>query len=138
MVGLEALAVDSLVLVVGRTSPLGPEFTLSGRVLVPTAVAGSAVALPTATGLGTAYPNPFNGQVMLPLAVAAPRELRLVLCDLLGQEIRVLAAGPRAIGQYALVWDGMDEVGRPVASGTYLAVLRAGPETQVRRLTLIR
>lgn len=44
----------------------------------------------------------------------------------------------REKGLSAAVWDGCDRSGRPVASGIYLAVLKAGKHRETRKLLLIR
>ncbi|HID10335.1 MAG TPA: hypothetical protein EYP17_03425 [Candidatus Latescibacteria bacterium] len=43
----------------------------------------------------------------------------------------------RAAGRHSIVWDGRDSSGRPVASGTYLIRLEAGPFCRVQKAVLI-
>ena len=52
--------------------------------------------------------------------------------------VKTLIAGFRPAGPDRVVWDGTDDRGEPVASGTYLYLLRAGELTQARKMTLVR
>jgi hypothetical protein len=84
-------------------------------------------ALPPGFTLASAYPNPFNPQVTIPvvLAAAQPRA-RLVIHSLLGQPVRTLVDGPLPAGEHRAVWDGRDQRGRSVPSGVYIYRLEAG------------
>jgi hypothetical protein len=41
-------------------------------------------------------------------------------------------------GHYQVLWDGLDAVGKKVASGTYLAALRVGTKRLTRRLSMVK
>ena len=43
--------------------------------------------------------------------------------DILGREVRTLVDERKAAGTYRVVWDGLDDLGRAVSSGTYIARL---------------
>ena len=135
---IQAVEVDSMVMVVGRTSLAGPEFELAARTFASTAVSGETARLPTALHLGEIYPNPFNGQAILPFDLPEAAELELSLFNGLGQQIRVLRQGMHRAGHYQVLWDGRDTAGRAVASGAYLAVLRVGTERLTRRLSMVK
>ena len=47
----------------------------------------------------------------------------LTIYDVTGRRVRILTRGSRKAGNYALRWDGLDDEGRRVASGVYLAQL---------------
>ncbi|MCC7261883.1 MAG: fibronectin type III domain-containing protein, partial [Candidatus Latescibacteria bacterium] len=99
---------------------------------------GEARITPQAYALLPNYPNPFNPATTLRLALPAAAEGRLEICNLLGQTLRhwdLAALGP---GYHAVVWDGLDGQGRPLASGVYLARLRAGSFAQTQKLLLLR
>ena len=42
--------------------------------------------------------------------------VELAICDLTGQQVRVLAAGRYGAGYHEVAWDGTDAAGRAVAS----------------------
>jgi hypothetical protein len=103
-----------------------------------TAVEEAAV-LPRELVLGPAYPNPFNAAVLLPLEVPGlDGELELGVYNILGQQVRLLFRGRLAPGPQALVWDGLDDQGRPAASGAYLFRASWEGQVRVRRGVLLR
>jgi hypothetical protein len=95
------------------------------------------VASPTAS-LRPCYPNPFNplATIRFDLANAGPVRLEMVSPD--GRLVRTLLAQWCEAGTHATTWDGRDDAGRLVASGTYLCRLAASTTIQTTRLTLIK
>jgi len=143
-----AAGVDSLALVVGRTSRAGRQFEVAAaHVVIPTAVAQSNApwaGLPGGARLGTAFPNPFNSTVRIPLRLDRPGAVQVTVTDVLGRPVRTLQAGALSAGAHELVWDGTDRTGRAAASGQYLLSLEAAPaatgarRTASGKITLIR
>jgi hypothetical protein len=98
-------------------------------------------ATPVASVLHPNYPNPFNPSTTIPFDVAGtlPVSVRLEIFDVLGQRIRTLLDDDQLRpGRYRVAWDARDEGGGDVASGMYLARLRAGSTQQTHRLLLVR
>jgi hypothetical protein len=85
-----------------------------------------------------AYPNPFNPATTVRFELPAPQEITLRLYDLQGRLVCTLAAGNYGAGPHALPWDGTDDAGRRVASGTYVLRLEAGKTLSAGKLTLIK
>lgn len=83
-------------------------------------------------------PDPFNPSVTLTFTLPAARDVELVIHDLRGRRVRTLLTAHCSTGRHEVIWDGTGARGRAVASGTYLAVLTAGDERDVRKLTLVR
>lgn len=84
-------------------------------------------------------PNPFGNRTSIRYRLPEPApSLDLSVYNLKGQRIRTLARGPRAPGAHVEVWDGTDEVGRPVASGVYFCVLTAGDDRARGSILLLR
>jgi hypothetical protein len=108
------------------------------EVNIPTDVLGDAGAsLPARAALGAGYPNPFNAGVVLPFTVTAG-SMRLIVRDVLGRQVRVLAEGSVSAGEHRLVWDGTDERGRIAGNGTYLIELQTNGQQMVRKVTLLK
>ena len=93
---------------------------------------------PLAFQLAGSQPNPFNPATAIVFAIAAPGQVQLQIIDPKGRVVRDLVCGPLAAGRHTVQWDGRDEQGRSVASGLYLARLRAGQQEAVAKLTLAR
>ncbi|MEZ4387112.1 MAG: M1 family aminopeptidase [Candidatus Krumholzibacteriia bacterium] len=92
-----------------------------------------------AVALGSAFPNPFNPQTVIPLRLTADTRVNLALYDARGRHVVTLRDEVLPAGRHEVRWDGRDGGGRSVASGTYFARLRTGlgPE-QTRALMLVR
>jgi hypothetical protein len=84
-------------------------------------------------------PNPFNPLTELEFVLTRPNLAQLNIYNLRGQMVRSLANGHLEAGAYTLVWDGTDDAGSHMGSGTYFARLRIGAEVmQVQKLTLVK
>jgi subtilisin family serine protease len=85
------------------------------------------------------YPNPFNPRTTLRFSLEAAAPVTLEIHDLAGRLVRRLVGGSLAAGEHEVVWNGLDEAGKGVASGQYLARLRTdGRAAVTRKLTLVR
>ncbi len=85
-----------------------------------------------------AYPNPFNPRVTIAFAVPAAGPGALAVFGVDGRRIATLLAGQLPAGSGQVVWDGRDDAGRDVPSGTYMCRLVAGGTVVVRKLVLLR
>lgn len=129
--------VDSLALIVGRTSLNGPAFEFGVRRFIPTAVAAGAVSSPEVLAMEAAFPNPFNSAVRIPIRLASGLGAEVVVYDVLGRAVRRwMLEGMGGTGE--VLWDGRDDAGRAVGSGIYALQLRQGGRTVARRVSLIR
>ena len=89
--------------------------------------------IPTSFALDQNYPNPFNPVTTIGFSLARAQHVRLVVYDLLGQEVRVLLDGVWTAARHRVSFDASD-----LASGTYLYVLRTEEETAVRTMALLK
>jgi len=114
----------------------GENFRISER---DTAVEGEGTSfLPQTPRLKQNFPNPFNGETVIPFSLPAGGEVELGVYDLAGQQVTTLVRGTRPAGAHAARWDGRDESGRDLASGVYLYRLRSGGRAETRKLVLLR
>jgi choice-of-anchor B domain-containing protein len=90
------------------------------------------------TQLHANVPNPFNASTQFRFEVAAPGPVQLVLFDVRGRRVRTLIDAPLGAGLQTRPWDGRDDDGHAVASGTYVARLTAGGTSSTRRLQLVK
>jgi len=65
------------------------------------------------------YPNPFNASTVIEYEVGQAAKIRLEIYNLLGMKIRILEAAEKPAGRYSAFWNGCDQNGMPVGSGTY-------------------
>lgn len=101
----------------------------AGSRATPT-VSGAEAGSPGSFRLSSAYPNPFNGQVRAEMTLPDRLTVRVVVRNVLGQQVAVLADGPFAAGNHTLAWDATDH-----ASGMYLLIAeRPGQRPLLRKL----
>jgi hypothetical protein len=94
-----------------------------------------------ATTLGRNYPNPFNPKTSFSFMLDRADHVSLRVFDMRGRQIRTIVDGNLAAGDYTNVynWDGRDQSGRPVNSGTYFYRLTTGSGyTQAMKMTLLK
>lgn len=118
---------------VDRPTPGGPNQE-------QTAVVESAVDASEVFRLGGNWPNPFNAGTVIAFDLPATVPVRLIVFDVLGSRVRTLRHGEiLTAGQYRTAWNGLDDQGRPVASGVYLYRLVAGQQLEAAgQMALIR
>lgn len=115
----------------------------SGDKGTPGAANGGPTAAPPvlATLLGANYPNPFNPSTKFSFALDRDAQVSLAVFDLRGHLVRTVVEGRLAAGDYsnAYAWDGRDEQGRAVTSGTYFYRLTTdGGFAESRKMTLLK
>ena len=116
-----AADIDSLALIVGKTTHGGRDFEISARRLIPTAVAPSqSLSAAGALSLGAGFPNPFNHSVTIP--VAGPL-VEIGIYNVAGQKVRTLA--PPHGAELQILWDGRDAGGGELAGGLYVVEARS-------------
>jgi subtilisin family serine protease len=70
------------------------------------------------------YPNPFNPSTSIRFDIPAASEVKLIIYNSLGQEVRELENRTLSAGTYNSKWDGKDAKGSTVASGIYFYKLQ--------------
>ena len=84
-------------------------------------------------------PNPFNPWTEIAFTVPEdPGLVTLTIHNISGQLVRTLVSGELSAGPAVAVWDGLDESGRQMASGVYLARLQAAGESAYRKMMLLK
>ena len=95
--------------------------------------------IPTRFELFANFPNPFNPSTTIRYGVPEAARVSLIVYDVLGRRIATLAGhNEQTAGYHAVVWDGRDEAGRPVASGVYFARMQAGRFVQTQKMILAK
>jgi uncharacterized protein (DUF362 family) len=83
------------------------------------------------------YPNPASGSCTLSFACRGAATAELVITDATGAIVRRINAGRHGAGTHRYGWDGCDERGHRVASGTYFVRLRSGEDTLQKRVVMV-
>jgi hypothetical protein len=90
------------------------------------------------TSLSQNAPNPFNPITKISFALAQAGPVKLAVYDAAGREVRTLITGVQDAGQHQITWNGTDNSGHPVGSGTYFCRLHAGEKNYSSRMVLLK
>jgi len=99
---------------------------------------GNEKNVPSDFKLEQNYPNPFNPSTIISYSLPKNSFVTLKLYDMLGREIKTLINTEMNSGKHSVEWNGDDNSGRKVSSGTYLYRMVAGNFTEAKKLTLIK
>lgn len=83
-------------------------------------------------------PNPFNNETTLSYYLPNDTHIKLEIIDMYGKVVKVLANGTVNAGKTVVNWDGRDEEGTLVSSGTYIYRILAGSEVKTQKMTIVR
>jgi len=91
------------------------------------------------------HPNPFNAGTTISFTLPGDdpsdrMDVRIDIYTITGQRIRALMGGTMAATTYRMLWNGKDDLGMDVATGTYLARLNVdgGTWTDTIKMSVIR
>ena len=99
----------------------------------------SSIALkPTHYRLEQNYPNPFNPRTTIRFSLPEAGEVSIRIFDIQGRPVRTLVQSLHPAGYHSILWDGRDDQGRPVPSGTYIYRMRAGVYKETRKMLLLK
>ena len=98
---------------------------------------GARFTLPTEFS-SAVYPNPFNPRTTISYELPTDIAVSVIIYDAIGQEIRQLVSQHYTAGRYSVQWDAKDHMGRSVGSGVYIAKIKAGPNTAIQKMLLLK
>jgi len=118
-----------------HTRGLTPEF--EGLSFALSEVAGNEL-LPGSFSLEQNAPNPFNPQTRIEYSLPEAAEVKLVVYNVLGQQVNTLVDGFQEAGAKSVIWNGQDEKGTTVASGIYFYRMEAGDFAMTRKMMMLK
>jgi hypothetical protein len=83
-------------------------------------------------------PNPSAELVVLRFDLRQSAGITLTIHDVQGRRIKTIASGTLRPGHHAATWDGRDNAGGVVPSGTYFAQLASSASNSVKKLIRLR
>jgi len=99
---------------------------------------GGNQAQPGIQVLSQNYPNPFNPSTSIQYTITAPGNVSVKIYNSLGREVRSVVNEFKQSGEHSVVWDGKDNGGNSVASGTYFYQMQVGDFTSAKKAILIK
>ena len=94
--------------------------------------------LPSEITLSQNYPNPFNPATTIDFNLTASGDTSLSIYDINGKLVRELFNESASQGLHSVTWDGTNQNGISVSSGTYFGKLTSGENQQKIKLLLIK
>ncbi len=93
--------------------------------------------------LFVAFPNPFNNRTTIKIRLSASfmqqnDDISFKIYNTLGQLVRTFPAESSSGREYQFNWDGVNDHGLEVSSGTYFFVVSSATRRQVLRLLLVK
>jgi flagellar hook assembly protein FlgD len=88
--------------------------------------------------VGKGTPNPTTNGTTVSYRASAPGRVRARIYDESGRWVRTLVDGIVPAGEHVVVWDGRDESGARVSSGTYFCQVSLDDRSETRKVTLVR
>ncbi|HEX9951752.1 MAG TPA: T9SS type A sorting domain-containing protein, partial [Rubricoccaceae bacterium] len=107
-----------------------PRFVLHAE---PPPAVGTEGNAPARFALAPVAPNPSRGRATVTVETPATAHVRVIVYDVLGRDVAVLADGEMAAGRHALALDASG-----LASGVYVVRMTSGDFAATRRLTVVR
>jgi hypothetical protein len=84
------------------------------------------------------YPNPFNPQTKIEYTVRRSSPVELKIYNALGQLVKTLVDDYKNAGEYSVVWDGKNNSGKTVPSGSYFYRIKMGDFTSTKKMIHIK
>ena len=95
-------------------------------------------ALPKEFALYQNYPNPFNPTTTIRYDLPKPVHVKIEVYNVLGQKVATLVDELQTPGFKSIQWDGTDQFGQPLSSGTYIYRIQAGDFVRTRKMTMLK
>ncbi|MCD6419006.1 T9SS type A sorting domain-containing protein, partial [bacterium] len=85
-----------------------------------------------------AHPNPFNASTEISWNSPTGGHTTVEIVDVNGRVVRTLYDDFSSSGNHTVVWDGMDNVGKAVSTGTYFCRVKSGDMKAATKITLLK
>ena len=94
--------------------------------------------IPALTKLNKNYPNPFNPETTISYSVKNSGPVSIDLFNILGQKTKTLINENKTPGKYKVIWKGLDQNNKKVASGIYFYRMKSGNYTSTHKMILMK
>ena len=94
--------------------------------------------LPEVYALHQNYPNPFNPTTTIRYDLPEDSNVRMIIYNLLGQEVKLLSNKFEAAGYRSIRWHGKDNFNQDVSAGVYFLFMETNNFTSTRKLILLK
>jgi flagellar hook capping protein FlgD len=96
------------------------------------------IIIPEKFNVSQNYPNPFNPTTIINYSLPESEFVTIRVYNMLGQEIAILLNEEVNAGVYNVTWNGVDNSGVKVATGTYIYRVVAGSNIITKKMMLLK
>lgn len=101
--------------------------------MMPIGINNNNSGIPSGYSLLQNYPNPFNPVTIISFGLPVASQVKLVVYDMLGREVSLLANGKFEAGIYSIDYDAS-----ALTSGIYFYTITAGRYTSTKKMMMIK
>ena len=94
--------------------------------------------IPEKFALKENYPNPFNPITTIKYQIPNDGKVLLVIYNILGQEVITLVNNEQWAGKYNVRWNGINQYGNQVSTGTYFYFLKTKNNQSVKKMLFLK
>ena len=113
-------------------------YFIRATIQTTTSVAVLNNEIPNEFDLSFNYPNPFNPTTRFKYALPEGRNVKIIIYDIRGSKVTELVNNFQGAGTYEVTWNGKNDLGQNVASGTYIYQVNAGDFSQTKKMVLLK
>jgi FlgD Ig-like domain len=84
------------------------------------------------------YPNPFNPSTTIRYSISSPEKISVKIYNISGQLIKEIVNEHSQAGEYDVIWDGKNNFGQKVSSGTYFYQLTSRNYIDAKKMILLK
>jgi hypothetical protein len=84
------------------------------------------------------FPNPFNPETRIYFEIPQSHQVKIVIYNVLGQQVRTLINEHFNPGYHVINWDGRDNSGNVVPSGVYIYRIKAGEFIASKKMIMMK
>lgn len=84
------------------------------------------------------YPNPFNPETNITYEIPTKGWVHIKIYNTQGQLIRSLVNQEQSFGNHNMIWNGLDEYGKPVSCGLYIYSVSYNNHLHLNKMMLIK
>jgi Zn-dependent M28 family amino/carboxypeptidase len=84
------------------------------------------------------YPNPFNATTTISFTLHSAASISANIYDVRGARVKQLTTQSAPANRINYTWNGTDNTGHAVGSGTYFLIVEANPQILVKKIVLLK
>ncbi len=94
--------------------------------------------IPTEFSLEQNYPNPFNPSTTIAYNVGKESNVNIQIFNILGKKVRTLVNDKKIAGNYNVKFNGLNDNGKILPTGTYIYRISAGSYNETKMMAFIK